>query len=148
MSSRKAFVYLVRADRPRPRLLVFDSLDEAGLEVPKGSVETGETLEEAALREVHEESGIERIRVVRTLGTTLYDREQQHFLLAEVEGKLPERFEHTVTGSGVDRDLRYCFRWIPVDRSLAERLVQGCGAFVDALIEAVEGRSSGPLHSS
>ena len=39
--------------------------------LPKGKLQQGETEEEAALREVEEETGM-RCRVVRTLGTTSY----------------------------------------------------------------------------
>jgi len=134
MGPRKAFVYVVRRDGPR--LLVFDSLDEPGCEVPKGGLEAGETFAEAAVREVREETGVV-VRVVRELGVTRYEGEEQRFLLAEAADGLPESFEHTVTGDGVDRGLRYAFRWLPIDATLRTQLVQGCGAFVDALMEAV-----------
>ena len=138
MSSRKAFIYLVRTDQGDPRLLVFDSHDEPGVEVPKGAVEAGETFEDAAVREVSEEAGITGVRVVRELGVTSYRDEEQRFLLAEAPDGLPDAFEHTVTGGGVDEGFRYVFRWLPVDRSLEAALVQGCGAFVDALLETAE----------
>jgi ADP-ribose pyrophosphatase YjhB (NUDIX family) len=51
MSERtKVFAYVVRTDRASPGLLAFVSLDEPGFEVPKGSVEAGETLEQAVIR--------------------------------------------------------------------------------------------------
>jgi len=136
MELRKAFVYVVRRDGPRPRLLVFDSLDEPGCEVPKGGLEAGETFEQAAVREVREEAGV-AVCVLRELGMTRYESEEQRFLLAEAVDGLPELFEHTVTGDDVDRGFRYAFRWLPIDATLRAKLVQGCGAFVDALIEAM-----------
>ena len=131
MASRKSFTYLVRADRPEPQLLVLDSLDEPGLEVPKGAVE------EAAVREVLEEVGITSVRVIQELGMTWYKGEEQRFFLLEAPDGLPDAFEHTVTGGGGDRGFRYAFRWLPVDAALKDQLVQGCGAFVGALVEVM-----------
>jgi len=137
MTVRKSFVYVVRRDGPAARLLVLDSHDEPGLEVPKGEVEASETFEDAAVREVFEEAGIEGIRIVEELGRTTYRAELQAFLLAIAPEGLPETFEHAVTGDGGDRGFRYTFRWLPIDAELQGRLVQGCGAFVGALIEAL-----------
>jgi len=140
---RKSFVYLVRRDGDAHRLLVLQSLDEAGFEVPKGSVEEGETYEQAAVREVQEEAGVGGIRILRELGITWYEEEEQHFLLAEAPEGLPDVFEHTVTGDGIDAGLRYAFHWEPINFSLAEMLVQGCGAFVLDLVGAIAESSSG-----
>jgi len=145
MSARKSFVYLIRRDGPAPRVLVLDSLDEPGLEVPKGSVELGEAFSEAAAREVREEAGIDGIRIVRQLGTTWYEDEEQCFLLAEAPDGLPEAFEHTVTGEGADAGFRYIFHWEAIDRDLTRKLVQGCGTFVDPLIAEVS-RSEHSIH--
>lgn len=37
--------------------------------LPKGHVENGETLEQAALREIYEETGLQRVRLIKHLGT-------------------------------------------------------------------------------
>jgi len=137
MAVRKSFVYVVRRDGPAVRLLAFDSHDEPGFEVPKGTVEASETFEDAAVREVFEEAGMEGIRIVRELGRTTYGAELQAFLLASAPEDLPETFEHVVTGDGVDRGFSYTFGWLPIDADLESKLVQGCGAFVDALLEAL-----------
>ncbi len=57
---------------------------------PKGKLDLGETFEEAALREVHEESGM-RCRVVRFVGTTNYTHRKGRpkivaYFLMEVDG--------------------------------------------------------------
>lgn len=135
-AAKKVFSYVVRTDRGDPRLLVFDSHDEPGLEVPKGAVAAEEGFVEAAVREIREESGIFGVRLVRRLGVTTYLDEEQVFLLLVAPENLPETFEHAVTGEGIDRGFVYRFRWAPVDSTLRETLVQGCGAFVDELIEA------------
>jgi 8-oxo-dGTP pyrophosphatase MutT (NUDIX family) len=134
----KVFCYIVRRDQDTPKLLVFWSLDEPGFEVPKGSVEPGETLGQAALREIFEESGISALRVVKELGVTQYGDEEQHFLLLEAAGDLAASFTHVVTGCGVDEGFHYDFQWFDVTVALHRLLVQGCDRFVATLVEELQ----------
>lgn len=66
--------------------------------LPKGTIERGETPEEVALREVREETGISRVRVVADLGEeryfffwrsedTYYDKTVRYFLLEFLGGE-------------------------------------------------------------
>lgn len=66
--------------------------------LPKGTIEPGETPEEVALREVREETGISRVRVVADLGEeryyffwraedTYYDKTVRYFLLEFLGGE-------------------------------------------------------------
>ena len=56
----RAAVYIVRDSSRGLELLVFDHRDypEAGTQIPAGGVDTGESIEEAVLREVLEETGL------------------------------------------------------------------------------------------
>ena len=133
---QKVFAYVTRITDGVRELLVFDSLDEPGFEVPKGAVEGGESLEEAVRRELHEEAGITDARTIRELGATDWEDERQHFFLVEPPPGLPRRFDHTVTGDGGDAGLSYRFHWLSIDRELRRRLVQGSDRFVDELLAA------------
>lgn len=68
----KAVIYLTRTDPATnaPQLVVFDHVDapEAGTQVPAGTVEDGEDVAAAALREAFEETGLTGIRLVAPLG--------------------------------------------------------------------------------
>ena len=78
---------------------------------PKGKVDRGETLEETALREVEEETGL-RCRLVTPLGCTAYadhkgrDKVACYWLMDVVGGRLR-------TGSEVDE-----VRWVTVDEAV------------------------------
>ena len=140
---RKAFAYVTRITDGAPELLVLESLDEPGFEVPKGEAEDGETLARAVERELSEEAGIAGARVVGELGAADWQDERQHFFLVEAPPGLPRTFGHIVTGDGIDAGFRYRFRWLPIDRGLHDRLVQGCDRFVDELLAAR--RERGPV---
>ncbi len=79
---------LVRAKRSRP-----NGLPEVRL--PKGHIEPGESPIEAAMREVHEESGLVHLEVLADLGSQLveftwkgthYTRDESYFLMTTCPG--------------------------------------------------------------
>ena len=67
---RKAFAYVTHNNR----LLIFSHPlePEAGLQVPAGTMNDGETPEHAVLREAAEETGLESLRIVRFLGGVFF----------------------------------------------------------------------------
>ena len=138
MPRQKSFSYIIRLSQAGPELLAFDSLEEPGLEVPKGSVQPGETPAQTAVREVEEESGLIGLTLIKELGVTLWQDEEQHFFLFRADALLPDRFEHVVTGQDGDRGMRYQYQWIAVTPALGQALVQGSNRFVRELMAAME----------
>ncbi|MEO8084851.1 MAG: NUDIX domain-containing protein [Ardenticatenales bacterium] len=108
----KAVVYLTRTDPATgsPHLVVFDHVDtpEAGTQVPAGTVEAGEDVADAALREAFEETGLAGIRLVAALGTEDVDLRpygveaiaRRHFFHATIDGAAD-----VVAVANVDRDV-------------------------------------------
>jgi 8-oxo-dGTP pyrophosphatase MutT (NUDIX family) len=67
----KVLTYITHAQR----LLVFRQplAPHQGIQVPGGSVEPGETLAEAALREAREETGLSNLTLAAQLGSAVYE---------------------------------------------------------------------------
>jgi len=63
----KVTAFIVKNDANTPELLLFRH-PYAGVQIPAGTVNPGESPEDAVLREVREETGLKRIRIVKFLG--------------------------------------------------------------------------------
>jgi len=114
----------------RGRLLVFVHPEDGGMQLPKGTVEGGESPEDAVRRELLEESGIAYDGPLEPLGTL--DRECEagvegnvhrhpqlwHLFLMRADGVLPERFEHVASGSPEEDGLVFSFNWLALDAPL------------------------------
>jgi 8-oxo-dGTP diphosphatase len=120
---QRVLAYVTRQRHGRTELLVFEHRDEpeAGTQVPAGRVDPGETLEEGLLRELHEEAGLDRVRIVRELpvlgawaGASPYEN---HAFEVRAE-TAPETWEHVVHGSGDDAGLVFVYRWVGVDTEI------------------------------
>jgi 8-oxo-dGTP pyrophosphatase MutT (NUDIX family) len=124
------------------RVAVFEHPDhDAGVQVPGGGVEAGETLAEAVVREVREESGVD-CEVVAHLGgrrrhawypeVGAVDVVRHYFQLLPL-GPVAERWSwverHSSDGSG---PLEFAFRWLPVAEA-AQVLDFGFGEMLGAL---------------
>jgi 8-oxo-dGTP pyrophosphatase MutT (NUDIX family) len=135
----KVLAYVVR---PRGRrhddgsaadaeLLVHEHRDapEAGLQVPAGTIEPGETPVDAARRELWEEAGLRfdddnhpprLIRVYRWHNDHTGRWNLRHVFLFVPDRGLPDRWEHVITGHGQDRDMVFAFRWMPLPQAARE----------------------------
>ncbi|MBB5851851.1 NUDIX domain-containing protein [Amycolatopsis umgeniensis] len=121
--------YIIRP-RTRPELLIFEHVGapEAGRQVPAGGVEAGESLSEAVLREVTEETGLTGVTIVRALTAedkphpgTGQPRRTTYFHLAAPIGTADD-WIHRVEGTGGDTGMTFdCrFRALPLPRPLAD----------------------------
>lgn len=95
-----------------------------GWEFPGGKIETGETSEEALIREIKEELNTE-IKVGRLLDTVEYDYPKFHltmhcYLCTIKSGKL-ELKEHEAA-KWLTKDTLDSVKWLPADLGLIEKL--------------------------
>lgn len=85
--------------------------------VPGGGIEPGETEEEALHREIHEESGLLNLPIVRKLGISercrLKSRKQvrRHFYVLTAPADTPDHWVHVVHGDGEDAGDHFSYFW-------------------------------------
>jgi 8-oxo-dGTP pyrophosphatase MutT (NUDIX family) len=84
---------------------------EAGLQIVKGTIERGETPEQAAVRELAEEAGIDDARASGRFGSLEIGEDTWHFVRIQT-GDLPERWVHPCKDDG-GHD--FAFFWHPLD---------------------------------
>ena len=120
----KACAYITRGTG---ELLVFEGPGHDGLQIPKGTLESGESPREALFREVREESGLVALNGTRHLATDVWTRREsppkryvRHFFHARVH-ESRDRWTHTVTDGGGEHGAEFEFRWIrpPASREFA-----------------------------
>ncbi|MCB9684184.1 MAG: GNAT family N-acetyltransferase [Alphaproteobacteria bacterium] len=129
----------------REQELLFFEHPHAGWQLPKGGVEPGERPEEAVLRELAEETGVDRVERSTPLGwwTVANGTSLQtwHGFLLDLPRDLPDRWTHVATGSPEEEGLALVCRFTPFDeqaRAIFPPL------FHEALVRALEARGRWP----
>lgn len=110
---QKACAYITRGTG---ELLVFEGPGHDGLQIPKGTLEPGESLREALFREVREESGLGTLSDTQHLTTDVWTRREgrryvRHFFHSTVY-EPRDRWTHTVTDGGQEDGAEFEFRWV------------------------------------
>jgi 8-oxo-dGTP pyrophosphatase MutT (NUDIX family) len=135
----KVMAYITHGDR----LLVFrqPEFPEAGIQVPGGTLELGETPDEAVLREAFEETGLLDLVLVRCLGERVFDgrtrgRDElhhRHFYHLRCTGEPPETWGHAerLSSDGYPGPIAFELWWAPLDD--VPELIAEMGALLPAL---------------
>jgi 8-oxo-dGTP pyrophosphatase MutT (NUDIX family) len=117
---QKVVAYITRGDR----LLVFSQPNgvEAGIQVPAGTMEPGETPEEAVLREAYEETGLGHLEIVSFLGEREIDQRpygkneihHRSFFHLHCREDTPEQWRHEETDphGGSPEQIILAFSWV------------------------------------
>jgi 8-oxo-dGTP pyrophosphatase MutT (NUDIX family) len=96
----KVTAFVIRQNHSQRELLVF-AHPTAGIQVPAGTVEDGETFEDSVLREIHEETGLEQeqVRLVKTLAESSYSLKERRCAFLQAT---PLFSEPSLTSAPVD----------------------------------------------
>lgn len=111
--AQKVCPVVLRETAERRQILVFRH-PLAGTQLVKGTLEAGERPEEAVLRELAEESGIERAVVAEKIGELDLHMRQQHWhlYLCQTAEALPEEWDFLTEDGG---GLTFHFYWRDLD---------------------------------
>jgi 8-oxo-dGTP pyrophosphatase MutT (NUDIX family) len=141
---RKVVACLIRSGRLGQELLVFTHPD-GSVQIPKGTLEGGESAEAAVLRELHEESGISEAaiggRVVDldrpapqpTTGGAPLEDQIWHIFRLHSSKPTPDSWQHRASGSPEEDELVFSCRWIRLSRA-KQHLHELYHPVVDALL--------------
>lgn len=130
--NRKVVAYITREVAGKRQLLVMLNAgqENPGLQVPGGTIIDGESEEEALLREIREESGLTRVRIVRKLGQDKYFNERRkievtrsYYHLQSDEPR--DTFTHVVDSKDDDNGSVYRYHWIDLDGGELPALYRG-----------------------
>jgi putative (di)nucleoside polyphosphate hydrolase len=116
----KVCAYITRNDR---ELLAFEADGHDGLQIPKGTIESGESPLEALRREVEEESGLTELQSIRRVANDVWVRRlsppklyHRHFFHASVDDDR-DAWTHVVTGEGEERGMEFEYSWLELPSS-------------------------------
>lgn len=115
----KACAYITR--NQGTELLVFQGPGHDGLQVPKGTIEPGESPRAAVRREIAEESGLVVAEPLREVATDLWIRQPnrtyvRHFYHLDVAEPRNE-WTHVVTGDGEETGQQFQYFWVDLPTS-------------------------------
>ncbi|CAG7642400.1 NUDIX domain-containing protein [Paenibacillus allorhizosphaerae] len=119
----KVTAYITRQMNGVKQLLVFEEngFEHLGFQVPGGTVESGEGLEEALIRELSEEAGITP-HDIKPLGEYCYisevNRAETRRYYFEAKADCAEQFTHIVQSNDEDNGWIYNYRWTDLHPSL------------------------------
>jgi 8-oxo-dGTP pyrophosphatase MutT (NUDIX family) len=117
----KVVAYVTRGDA----LLVFRHRDlplvEVGLQVPAGTIEHGEPPQEAAAREVEEETGLTGLLLAAYLGAADYDVRpgrpevhERHFFHFIAPPETPDEWTWHEEHDGLQEPTTFSYFWLPL----------------------------------
>ena len=120
---------------------------QIGAQVPSGTVEFGENLNEAVIREAREETGLSKLRVIDYLGSCRVDQTKyglhemhcRHFFHLVCEENTPETWSHveahpSIIEHDTPDEIIFDFSWMKIEDALSN-LAEGHSAMLYSLIK-------------
>lgn len=146
MPARKQKVYAYITHRNRLLVFAHPNSPEAGIQVPGGSLEEGETPDVGVLREACEETGRDDLEVVQFLGSVRRDMadvgrdevQERYFFHLRCTGDPPETWRHGEfsPSEGDEAAIPFDFSWASLPDGVPD-LNLDMGKLLPMLLEAL-----------
>lgn len=133
---KKAYGYVTRVKEGKIQVLVFrHPITEAGIQIPKGTVETNESTYNAVIREIEEETGLKNFEVESLIAEDYWEYEDgithnRYFYKINISNA-PDMWEYNPTGSGGEEGLTFYYFWISSKDELG--LIRGHGDYLNLI---------------
>ncbi|MBX0356792.1 NUDIX domain-containing protein [Halobacillus sp. Nhm2S1] len=133
---KKAYGYVTRIIDGQTQVLVFQHpIPEAGVQIPKGTVEPGEDTQDAVLREMEEETGLRNLHVEKRLADDLWENDDgaihHRFFYKLMISDAEDEWEQQPMGGGEEEGLTFHFFWISSMNEV--ELIRGHGDYLDLI---------------
>ena len=135
-SIRKAYGYVTRIKDGKIQVLVFQHpISEAGIQIPKGTVNAEEDTYNAVIREVKEETGLMNFEVENLIAEDYWENDDgavhnRFFYKINVSSNLNE-WDYEPTGGGDEEGLTFHYFWISSKDEV--ELIRGQGDYLNLI---------------
>ncbi|MGE7675448.1 NUDIX hydrolase [Lysinibacillus sp. NPDC094403] len=135
----KAFGYITREHEGQLQVLVFEQNTEgAGIQIPKGTVEEGETPQEAVTREMFEETGLGDLTVKGLIAQDYFNHHsgvlQKRYFYHLTTKEKRDAWQHCPTGLN-ESGFVFSFYWITDEQEVS--LAKGHGDYLYRVLARV-----------
>lgn len=117
-----------------------DPIFDSGFRSPEGTIEPGEAPHEGALREAREETRLDGLRVVRYLGSDVFDPRpaddvlnHRHFFQLAVDSDPPREWRHVENNATWGGPYAFRLFWLPLEK--APLLCGGMSALIGRIFD-------------
>ncbi|ATP40479.1 DNA mismatch repair protein MutT [Solibacillus sp. R5-41] len=135
-SIRKAYGYVTRIKDGKIQVLVFQHpISEAGIQIPKGTVNAEEDTYNAVIREVKEETGLINFEVENLIAEDYWENDDgavhnRFFYKINVSSNL-DMWDYEPTGGGDEEGLTFHYFWISSKDEV--ELIRGHGDYLNLI---------------
>ncbi|MFC0471335.1 NUDIX domain-containing protein [Halalkalibacter kiskunsagensis] len=133
---KKAYGYVTRIKENKTQVLVFQHpIAEAGIQIPKGTVQPEEDTQYAVIREIEEETGLRNFHVEKLLAEDLWKNDDgaihNRFFYKISISNVADEWDYEPTGGGEEEGLTFHFFWISSANEV--ELIRGHGDYLNLI---------------
>jgi 8-oxo-dGTP pyrophosphatase MutT (NUDIX family) len=135
-SIRKSYGYVTRIKDGKTQVLVFQHpITEAGIQIPKGTVNTEEDTYNAVIREIKEETGLKNFEVENLIAEDYWENDDgaihNRFFYKINVSNVPDEWDYEPTGGGDEEGLTFHYFWISSKDEV--ELIRGHGDYLNLI---------------